>query len=282
MAAGRPSIIAVADPPPWRRRLHETIEMTEGHDITLLLQRVNDGEDGAMDALMGRVYEDLQRIAERRMRAQFGGQLPGVTLEPTALVNETYMRLIRQRQAFDNRGHFFAIATRMMLRVLMDYHRSRSAEKRGGGQVQVTLTGLAHEHSEDVTDIPQMVEAFDKLEAQDERAATVAKLRLLWGLGPTEIAETSRCRNRPSTASGDLLARGCASCSRRRADTDVSAPEVDSPAVHASHICSSIGRSTETSRLVEAIGIAGTPDGPFLSRRVTGPAKPSRTSHSFF
>ena len=86
-----------------------------------------------MDELMETVYEDLERIAGRHLRERFGRGLPGVTLEPAALVNESFLRIIRQRSRYDNRGHFFAIATKVMLRVLTDYQRRRGAEKRRGG-----------------------------------------------------------------------------------------------------------------------------------------------------
>ena len=159
--------------------------------ITLLLQRVNDGEDGAMDRLMGQVHADLSKLAEAHLRRQYGAHLPGVTMEPGALVNETYLRLIKQRQHYDNRGHFFAIATRVMLRVLMDYHRSRSAAKRGGGQAKVTLTMMPAEGADAAAyEIPRLVDAFEKLEKLDERSCTVAKLRVLWGLTQQEIAES--------------------------------------------------------------------------------------------
>ncbi len=109
-------------------------------DITLLLQNVQAGHDGAMDNLMRSVYDDLQRVAERHLTLQFGRGLPGVTVEPAALVNESFLRIIKQRNAYDNRGQFFAIATRVMLRVLVDYQRRRATAKRGGLQQRITLS----------------------------------------------------------------------------------------------------------------------------------------------
>ena len=113
--------------------------MASSDDITRLLGEVDTGRAGAMDDLMQAVYSDLQRVAERHMAEQFGRGLPGVTLEPAALVNESFLRLIKQRKAYDNRGQFFAIATKLMLRVLIDYQRKRRAAKRGGGRQRITL-----------------------------------------------------------------------------------------------------------------------------------------------
>ena len=98
-------------------------------DITRLLKNLQDGSGGAMDELMRSVYDDLRRVAERHMTERFGRGLPGVTLEPSALVNESFLKIIKQRNDYDNRGQFFAIATRVMLRVLVDYQRARSAAK---------------------------------------------------------------------------------------------------------------------------------------------------------
>ena len=99
-------------------------------DITLLLREVETGREGALDRLMAAVYADLSQRAQVHLRRQFGDRAEAITLEPAALVNESFMKLIRQRKAYDNRGQFFAIATRSMLRVLVDYRRKRKAAKR--------------------------------------------------------------------------------------------------------------------------------------------------------
>ena len=93
------------------------------NDITLLLRKMEEGEAGALDQLMRVVYDDLERMAASHLRRQFGERMGQLTLEPAALVNESFLRLIKQRKAYDNRGQFFAIATKVMLRVLMDYRR---------------------------------------------------------------------------------------------------------------------------------------------------------------
>jgi RNA polymerase sigma-70 factor (ECF subfamily) len=170
--------------------------MTTSADITRLLQDAGEGRDGAMDELMRAVYSDLEHVAQRHMAQEFGRGLPGVTLEPAALVNESFLRLIKQRKSFDNRGQFFAIATKIMLRVLVDYQRSRRAAKRGGGRDRITLwiDGPAERPErpppDSVIDIERLVELLEKLGALDERKADVVKLRVVWGLEMREIAES--------------------------------------------------------------------------------------------
>jgi RNA polymerase sigma factor (TIGR02999 family) len=167
--------------------------MVEGEDITRLLGDVDAGRDGAMDELMNVVYADLQRVAERHMAERFGRNLPGVTLEPAALVNESFMRLIKQRKKYDNRGQFFAIATKVMLRVLVDYQRSRRAAKRGGGHKPVTLSleGPAEKATpRSVIGVEALADALQRLDALDARKADVVKLRVLWGLEMREIAQS--------------------------------------------------------------------------------------------
>jgi RNA polymerase sigma factor (TIGR02999 family) len=163
-----------------------------GDDITRMLEDLEQEREGAMDRLMEAVHADLQRMAERHMAQRFGPDLAGVTLEPAALVNESYMRLIRQRKAFGNRGQFFAIATRVMLRVLVDYQRSRMAARRGGGQRRLTIQldrdGAAPADAGGQMDVEALVESLQRLEGLDRRKADVVKLRVIWGLAMQEIA----------------------------------------------------------------------------------------------
>ena len=165
--------------------------MTVTGEITRLLHEADEGRQGALDELMQLVYADLKRVAAKHMHRRFGPDLPGVTLEPAALVNETFLKLIRQRKHFRNRGQFFAISTKVMLRVLMDYHRARSADKRAGGQLRVTLSGLggAAAQPEPSAAIPALVDALERLEKLDPRKAEVVKLRVIWGLTVPEISE---------------------------------------------------------------------------------------------
>jgi len=83
------------------------MQVNEG-EITALLEAIYQGRSGAMEALMDRVYADLVRVADRRLKARYGPDLAGATLEPAALVNETFLKLIKQRKRYESRGHFFA------------------------------------------------------------------------------------------------------------------------------------------------------------------------------
>jgi len=158
-------------------------------EITELLTAVDEGREDAMKSLMDRVYSDLVRVADHQLKARHGPDLAGTTLEPAALVNETFLKLIKQRNRYDSRGHFFAIATRVMLRVLNDYYRARHAAKRGGGLQRVTLSKLGQEHAhEPGSEIPEFLDALDQLEKLDGRTAEVTKLRLIWGLTIPEIS----------------------------------------------------------------------------------------------
>src|SRR3954447_6825206 len=131
------------------RRKAGMAEAADSRDLTLLLQRMQTGEAGATDALAEAVYEDLRAMARGHLGRDVGPQCAGVTIQPTMLANDTLMKLIRQRQQYDNTGHFFAIASRLMVRVLLDYHRIRNAQKRGRANVHVALEP---EHGEVVPD----------------------------------------------------------------------------------------------------------------------------------
>ena len=88
--------------------------MVSKNDITFLLRRIDEGETSALDDLMGVVYGDLERMAASHLRRQFGDHANQITMEPAALVNESFLKLIKQRKGFDNRGQFFAIATKLI------------------------------------------------------------------------------------------------------------------------------------------------------------------------
>jgi RNA polymerase sigma factor (TIGR02999 family) len=154
-----------------------------------------------MDQLMKTVYDDLERIAASQLRRQFGDAAGQLTLEPRSLVNESYMRLIKQRKTFDNRGQFFAIATRVMLRVLLDYRRQRLAAKRGAGlRVGLTLD-LADQHQHARADARADdrasfldIEAFDQaltdLDRLSQRKCDIVRMRVIWNMTIDEIAES--------------------------------------------------------------------------------------------
>jgi RNA polymerase sigma factor (TIGR02999 family) len=157
--------------------------------LTRLIEDAEAGRADAVDEVMKLVYAGMLRSADRFLRERYGPRLAGATLEPAALVNETYLQLLRQRSGFENRSHFLAIATRVMLRVLADYERGKSRLKRGGGQVRVTLTSLGDELAgPDTASIDEFAEALEELERLSRRSAQVAQLAIIWGLPTGEIA----------------------------------------------------------------------------------------------
>jgi hypothetical protein len=113
--------------------------MSEAGEISELLGKVNAGEPGATDALAEAIHDDLRAMARKHLVRDLGRDMAGATIQPTILANDTLLKLIRQRQKYDNAGHLFAIASRLMMRLLIDYHRERKAAKRGGGAVRVSL-----------------------------------------------------------------------------------------------------------------------------------------------
>jgi RNA polymerase sigma factor (TIGR02999 family) len=173
--------------------------VADRNDITLLLQRMDSGQPDALNDLMRVVYGDLERMAASHLRKQFGERAGQITLEPAALVNESFLQLIRQRKGFDNRGQFFAIATKVMLRVLMDYRREKMAIKRGGDVAKFTL---AVEHAVNLgecagepkrttglVEIEALSQALDKLDGLDQRKADIVKMRVVWGMTVPQVAE---------------------------------------------------------------------------------------------
>lgn len=155
--------------------------------ITELLERAEGGDEAALERAIAAIYEDL-RVRARSYLARYAGGRQ-VTLQPTALVNETYLKLLKQNTSYANRGHFLAIATRIMLRVLIDSQRRRQAEKRGGGQIAVTLAGVGTESGDPATGVLALADILDQLDELDERKGRIVKLRAIWGFDMQEIAE---------------------------------------------------------------------------------------------
>lgn len=156
------------------------------HDVSRLLARWKDGDEAALQELVPIVHEELRSLARRQM----AGERPGHTLQPTALVNEAYLRLVNLKQMqWQDRAHFFAMGARLMRRILVDFARSRAYQKRGGGAKQVTFT-LALEVAEDqATDVVALNDALEALADVDERKSRVVELRFFGGLSVEETAE---------------------------------------------------------------------------------------------
>ena len=163
-------------------------------ELTDLLQGVNAGRPGAVDNLSEAIHDHLRAMARRHLVRDFGPRMPGITIQPTVLANDTLMKLIRQRQQFDNAGHFFAIASRLMMRVLLDYHRERKAAKRGGSAVHVPLGtehagAIADSDAGRAVDVEAVDDILEKLSKLDPRKADVVRYRILWGFSNKEIAD---------------------------------------------------------------------------------------------
>jgi RNA polymerase sigma factor (TIGR02999 family) len=157
--------------------------------VTLWLQRSAEGDQEALERLAAWASGVLEDLAARRMRRHLGTRSSGLTLEPSALVNETFLKLLDQPLGFENRRHFLAFANKVMLRVLIDYQRQRGAAKRGGDAVRVTISGLSAESPGKSIDFLAFEQALERLEQADPRKAEVVKLRTMWGFEIAAIAE---------------------------------------------------------------------------------------------
>jgi RNA polymerase sigma factor (TIGR02999 family) len=147
------------------------------------------GDEAALDQLIPLVHEELRRLAKRYMRRE-RGQRAARTLQTTALVNEAYLRLIdAQRVQWQSRAHFFAIAARLMRRILVDYARAQNYAKRGGGLPQVALDDAPELAAERAPDLVSLDDALNALSRIDERKSRVIELRFFGGLSVEETAE---------------------------------------------------------------------------------------------
>jgi RNA polymerase sigma factor (TIGR02999 family) len=132
------------------------------------------------------VYSELRRIAASRMRRERADH----TLQPTALVNEAYLRLVEQnRTTWKNRAQFFAIAAEMMRRILINHALARQAEKRGGGAVRVTLDMAGPGNEAKDFNLLALDQALKRLAALDERKSRIVELKFFAGLSIEEIAQ---------------------------------------------------------------------------------------------
>jgi RNA polymerase sigma factor (TIGR02999 family) len=155
-------------------------------EITGLLINWSNGDPAALEKLLPLVERELHRLAHSYMRRED----PTHTLQTTALINETYMRLVDQKRVkWQNRAHFFGIAAQIMRRFLSNYARDQNRAKRGGGAVQVSLSEIGVMASEKAKELIALDEALQKLAQVDERKSRVVELRYYGGLSVEETAE---------------------------------------------------------------------------------------------
>lgn len=157
-------------------------------DVTQLLHRVRAGDRAALDELLPLVHRELRRIAQAFMRRQ----RPGHTLQPTALVNEAFIKLFDNAQPeVVDRAHFLALASRVMRQVLIDHARSAAAAKRGGGEARApwdTNIEMASAGGPEPTNVLDLNRALEALERDKPKLAQVVEMHYFGGMTAEEVA----------------------------------------------------------------------------------------------
>jgi RNA polymerase sigma-70 factor, ECF subfamily len=166
---------------------------TSPPDVTRLLLAWSDGDETALQRLMPLVYSELRRLAERYM----GRERAGHTLQTTALINETYLRLVGARDVhWQNRAHFYAVSAGAMRRILVDFARARKNLKRGGGARPVPLDEQVLAGLTRSADLLALDEALERLAALSPRQGRVVELRYFGGMTEQEVAEVLHVSSR--------------------------------------------------------------------------------------
>lgn len=160
--------------------------MNSEGEVTSLLTAWGKGDPNALNELMPLVYNELHRMAQRAWR----GIDQGNTLQPTALINEAYLKLAGAENAtYQNRCHFFAVACTAMRQILVNHARSRHTGKRGSGQLAVSLDDVQVAVHQEAAEVVALHEALERLQAIDERKSKVVEMRYFGGLSIEETAE---------------------------------------------------------------------------------------------
>ena len=155
--------------------------------VTASLRELAGGDAAAADRLFPLVYEPMRRLARR----YFAKEDPGHTLQPTALVHEAYLRLVdAPGEGWTGRAHFYAIASRVMRRILIDHAKACRAVKRGGGSPVLSLADSEPASADALeVDLPALDEALARLEVLDQRQCRIVEMRFFGGLSVEETAE---------------------------------------------------------------------------------------------
>ena len=164
--------------------------MRSSEGITQLLIDWGKGDQAALEKLMPLVYSELRRLASNYLRRERAGH----TLQPTALVNEAYLKLVDQRNAnWQNRAHFFGISAQLMRRILVDHARQHQAVKRGGsGQQRVSITSVEKIVKQPEVDLLALNEALNELDKMDPQQSRIVELKFFGGFSIDEIAEAAK------------------------------------------------------------------------------------------
>src|SRR5580704_18997294 len=153
-------------------------------DVTRLLQLWRSGDNEALDQLMPIVYDELRRLSARCLRAE----RPGHTLRATALVHEAYLQLMDADIGWQDRAHFYAVAARVVRRILVEYARKHSRQKRGGGEIPVPLDEAVLVGPEAASTVLDLDEALQRLAVLDSRKSDIVQLLFFGGLTYDETA----------------------------------------------------------------------------------------------
>lgn len=172
-------------------------------DLTDALTRALAADDQeTAEQLMLAVYDQLRGLAGSMLRQE----VPGHTLQPTALVNEAYMKLVDQtRVDWQGRTHFFAVGAKMMRRILVDHARKKKRVKRGGGIHRVSLSDDVQVSKNNDEDVLAIEEALEKLAEQDPRQAQIVELRFFGGLTVAEVAQVLNVSKRTIESEWTIL-----------------------------------------------------------------------------
>lgn len=169
------------------------METPSSANVTRLLLAWGEGDREALDKLIPLVHAELRRMASRQMRKE----RPGHTLQTTALVDEVYLKLIDQKNVrWQNRAHFFGIASRLMRRILVDHARKRASVKRGGDLQKLSLDNPAVLRLERTGELVAIDDALSRLAEFDAQKSRIVEMKFFGGLTAEEIAEVEQVSSR--------------------------------------------------------------------------------------
>ena len=156
-------------------------------DVTSLLYELSKGNRAALDKLLPIVYNELRRLAKKHLKLEYRQDH---TLQATALVHEAYLKMVDQTAApWESRVHFFAVAAQVMRHILIDHARARLREKRGGGDLKLSLDEAINLSNEKSRELVRLDDALKTLAEFDEQKAKIVEMRYFGGLSNEEIAQ---------------------------------------------------------------------------------------------